>query len=116
VSTAKVEVSGVQGTFIVDTGASFVTLTQSFADRAKPRMFKMDSVEMQTANGTTSAKLATVDSVKLDGLYASGVPTIIASKSLGNGVDGLLGMSFLSRFTVAIQDREIQLSAKTLGE
>jgi clan AA aspartic protease (TIGR02281 family) len=116
VSTARVEINGVEGTFIVDTGASFVTLTQSFANRAKPRMFKMDSVEMQTANGTTSAKLATVDSVKLDGLYASGVPTIIASKSLGNGVDGLLGMSFLSRFTVAIQDREIQLTAKTLGE
>jgi predicted aspartyl protease len=78
-------------------------------------MFK-DAVEMQTANGTTSAKLATVDSVKLDGLYAASVPTIIASKSLGNGIDGLLGMSFLSRFTVAIRDREIQLTAKTLEE
>ena len=46
----------------------------------------------------------------------SGVPAIIASRSLGNGVDGLLGMSFLSRFTLAIQDREIRLKAKTLGE
>ena len=116
VTTAKVEINGVEGMFIVDTGASFVTLTPSFAGKVKPRMFKTDSLEMQTANGTTSAKLATVDSVKLDGLYASGVPTIIVSKSLGNGVDGLLGMSFLSRFTLAIQDREIQLKAKTLGE
>jgi clan AA aspartic protease (TIGR02281 family) len=115
VSTAKVEINGIEGTFIVDTGASFVTLTQGFAGRVKPRMFK-DAVEMQTANGTTSAKLATVDSVKLDGLYAASVPTIIASKSLGNGIDGLLGMSFLSRFTVAIRDREIQLTAKALEE
>jgi clan AA aspartic protease (TIGR02281 family) len=116
VSTAKAEINGVEGTFIVDTGASFVTLTPGFAVKAKPRILKTDSLQIQTANGMTSAQLATVDSVKLDGLYASGVPTIIASKSLGDGIDGLLGMSFLSRFTFAIQEREIQLRAKTLGE
>ena len=102
--------------FVVDTGASFVTLTSGFAAKAKLRMFKTNSLQIQTANGTTSARLATVDSVKLDGLSASGVPTVIAGKSLGDGIDGLLGMSFLSRFTLAIQDREIQLKAKALGE
>jgi aspartyl protease family protein len=71
---------------------------------------------MQTANGATSATLASLDSVKLAGLSASAVPAIVASKSLGEDVDGLLGMSFLSRFTVVIEDREIQLKAKTLGE
>jgi clan AA aspartic protease (TIGR02281 family) len=114
VSTAKVEINGVTGTFIVDTGASFVTLTQGFAGKTKPRMLTTKAVQMQTANGTTSATLATVESVKLAGLYASSVPAIIASKSLGDGVDGLLGMSFLSRFTIVIGDREIQLKAKTL--
>ena len=116
VSTAKVQINGVTGTFIIDTGASFVMLTRSFADKAKPQMFKTDPVEIQTANGTTSANLATVDSVKLAGVSASSVPTIIAGKSIGDGVDGLLGMSFLSRFTVVISDREIQLKAKTLNE
>jgi len=116
VATARVQVNGVEGTFIVDTGASFLTLTENFAARVKPQMFKTDSVEMQTANGTTAAKLATVDSVKLDDLSASDVPTIITSKDVGKGVDGLLGMSLLSRFTVAIRDREIQLTAKTLGD
>ncbi|MGJ5177357.1 TIGR02281 family clan AA aspartic protease [Bradyrhizobium oligotrophicum] len=116
VSTAKAQINGVTGTFIVDTGASFVTLTRSFADRAKPQMFKTDPVEMQTANGTTSATLATVDRVKLASVSASSVPAVIAEKSLGDGVDGLLGMSFLSCFTVVIEDREIQLKAKTLGE
>ncbi|MGJ4887270.1 TIGR02281 family clan AA aspartic protease [Bradyrhizobium sp. HKCCYLRH3099] len=116
VSTAKVQINGVTGTFIIDTGASFVMLTRGFADKAKPQMFKTDPVEIQTANGTTSANLATVDSVKLAGVSASSVPTIIASKSIGDGVDGLLGMSFLSRFTVVISEREIQLKAKTLNE
>ena len=116
VSTAKVEINGVEGTFVVDTGASFVTLTPAFAKKAKPRTLKAGSVEMLTANGAISATLATVDSVKLDGLYASGVPAIVASKSLGDGIDGLLGMSFLSRFTFVIQDREIQLKAKALED
>jgi clan AA aspartic protease (TIGR02281 family) len=116
VSTAKVEINGVEGTFIVDTGASFVTLTRAFAGKVKPQMLKSDAVEMQTANGRTSATLATVESVKVAGLYASAVPAIVASKSLGDGVDGLLGMSFLSRFTVVIRDRDIQLKAKTLEQ
>jgi aspartyl protease family protein len=71
---------------------------------------------MQTANGITSGALASLDSVKLAGLSATGVPAIVARKSLGENIDGLLGMSFLSRFTVVIDDREIQLKAKTLGE
>ena len=116
VSITKVEINGVEGNFIVDTGASFVALSRAFAERAKPRMLTTDSVEMQTANGTTSATLASLDSVKLAGLSAAAVPAIVASKSLGDGIDGLLGMSFLSRFTVVIGDREIQLKAKTLAE
>jgi clan AA aspartic protease (TIGR02281 family) len=116
VSTTKVEINGVEGTFIVDTGASFVTLSRGFAGKANPRMLSTDPVEMQTANGATSATLASLDSVKLAGLSASAVPAIVASRSLGDDVDGLLGMSFLSRFTVVIQDREIQLKARTLGE
>ncbi len=116
VSTAKAQINGVEGTFVVDTGASFVTLTRSFAERARPQMFKTDAVEMQTANGTTSATLATVDSVRLASLSASSVPAIVANKNLGDGIDGLLGMSFLSRFTMVIQDREILLKAKQLEE
>lgn len=116
VATTRAAINGVEGTFIVDTGASFLTLARDFAGRAKPRMFKTGYVEMQTANGTTSATLATVDSVKLDGLSASGVPAVITGGSLGDGIDGLLGMSFLSRFTFAIQDHEIELKAKTLGD
>jgi aspartyl protease family protein len=116
VSAVKAEINGVEGTFIIDTGASFVTLTRGFAGKAKPRMLRTEAVEIQTANGATAATLATVETVKLAGLYAADVPAIIATKSLGNGVDGLLGMSFLSRFTVVIGDREIQLKAKTLEQ
>jgi aspartyl protease family protein len=116
VSTIKVEVHGVEGTFIVDTGASFMTLSRRFAAQVKPRMLTTGSVQLQTANGTFSATLATLNSVKLAGLSASAVPAIVASNSLGDNTDGLLGMSFLSRFTIIIRGHEMQLSAKTLKE
>jgi aspartyl protease family protein len=113
---AKVEINGIQGAFIVDTGASFVTLSKEFADKAKPRMLNTDALQMQTASGITSAALGTVDSIKLAGLSASNVPAVMVSKGLGDGTDGLLGMSFLSRFNVVMQDRDIQLKAKSLEE
>jgi clan AA aspartic protease (TIGR02281 family) len=116
VSTIKVEVDGVEGTFVVDTGASFMTLSRRFAGQAKPQMLTTGSVRMQTANGTFSATLATLNSVKLAGLSASAVPAIVASNSLGDNIDGLLGMSFLSRFTIIIRNHEMQLSAKTLQQ
>jgi predicted aspartyl protease len=87
-----------------------------FAERVKPQTFKTGPVELKTANGAIAATLATVDSVKLDGVSASRVPAIVASKSVGEGIDGLLGMSFLGRFSVTMGDREIQLKAKTLEE
>lgn len=114
VSIAKVQINGIEGTFVVDTGASFVTLTPGFAERAKPRMLNTGSLDIQTANGAISASLASVDTVKLAGLSASAVPAVVTTKALGDGIDGLLGMSFLNRFTLVMEDRDIQLKAKTL--
>jgi clan AA aspartic protease (TIGR02281 family) len=116
VSIATVQINGVEGKFAIDTGASFVTLSRGFAAKCKPRMLLTDSVQMQTANGAAPAALASLDSVKVAGLSASGVPAVVIGKSLGDNVDGLLGMSFLSRFTVVIDEHDVQLKAKTLAE
>ena len=114
VPTAKAEINGVSGTFLLDTGSSFVTLSRSFAARAKPTVINTDQIEMLTANGRSSATLATIDAVKLLGVEASGVPAIVMDKEFGSGVDGLLGMSFLSRFTIVMEDGQLKLTAKAL--
>ena len=114
VSTTRLQVNGFEGNFIIDTGASFVTLSRRFAKQVRPRMLTTSSVRMQTANGAVIATLASLDTVKLAGLSASAVPAIIASNSLGDNIDGLLGMSFLSRFTIIIRDNDMQLTARTL--
>jgi len=114
VPITRAEINGTPGTFLLDTGASFVTLSRSFASKAKPTMINTDRVEVQTANGNTSATLATADLVKLSGLMATGVPAIVTDKDFGDGIDGLLGMSFLSRFTILIEDGQMKLTAKAL--
>jgi aspartyl protease family protein len=111
---ADIEVNGVAGRFIIDTGASLVTLTPAFATKAKPQMFTAGSLALQAANGFATGRLATLDSVRIGALSASAVPAVVLAKSLGTGVDGLLGMSLLSRFTVVIDAKGIQLSAKSL--
>jgi aspartyl protease family protein len=113
VVTAKAVVNGVTGTFVVDTGASFVSVTRDFAKRAKLDALNTHAATLQTANGTVDASLATISNIRLGHVHADAVPAVILEKSLGPGVDGLLGMSFLARFDVALGDKEWNIKAKT---
>jgi clan AA aspartic protease (TIGR02281 family) len=103
VVTVKAEVNGVRGTFILDTGASYLTMRSSFAERAKIPLSGAGEITLATANGLVKAKLAKADKVSLGKLDAKNVPVAVQqvdAKSYGTGVDGLLGMTFLSRFEV----------------
>jgi clan AA aspartic protease (TIGR02281 family) len=115
VITTTAAVNGVRGRFIVDTGASFVTLTPSFAERAKVVATRSGSLAMHTANGVVITTLATATIIQVDGVSASPVPLVMNEKPLGNGIDGLLGMSFLSRFDITLTANEMRLSAKSGG-
>jgi predicted aspartyl protease len=68
---------------------------------------------MHTANGVVTSTLSTAASIRLGNVSASTVPLVVLDKPLGNGVDGLLGMSFLSRFDIAVTARQMRLSAKS---
>jgi aspartyl protease family protein len=104
VVTVKAEINGVKGTFILDTGASYVSVKSGFAERAKLPQAGSE-ITLMTANGETKARLSRADKVKLGSLQATGIPVAIQAgddKGYGSGIDGLLGMSFLSRFEVQI--------------
>jgi len=113
VITATAEVNGIKGRFIVDTGASFVSLTPAFAAKVKVTPVRAGPLTMHTANGTVATTLATAASVRLAGISANTVPLVVIDKPLGNGIDGPLGMSFLSRFDITVTARELRLSAKS---
>ncbi|WP_178392274.1 retroviral-like aspartic protease family protein [Burkholderia sp. SRS-W-2-2016] len=94
-------VNGVSGTFIVDTGATYVFVTRNFAQRAQLPLEQARDVRLTTANGPRVALLTQAASVKVGHVAADHVDVTVEDshgRALGNGVDGLLGQSFLSRF------------------
>lgn len=112
VTIAKVTINGVRGNFIIDTGASVVTVDAAFAQRAKIASQNSRKIKTHTANGVTEATLSTAAMVQLGKLRAENVSLAIISKPIGGGIDGLLGMSFLARFDVTLGEREIRIQAR----
>ena len=115
VVTVKAEINGVRGLFILDTGATFVAMKSNFADRAKISQAGAGEITVTTANGSTKAKLAKADKVTLGKLAATNVPVAIQAadgQGYGAGVDGLLGMSFLSRFEVQLANGSIEIRTR----
>lgn len=94
--------------FLVDTGATQVAIPMDLAKRIGLRAGR--AFQAQTAAGLTLAYAARLDSVALGGLQAREVAgTIIANEG---AEEVLLGMSFLSRFDIAIRDGEMRLRAR----
>jgi clan AA aspartic protease (TIGR02281 family) len=116
VVTVRAEINGVRGLFVLDTGASYVSLKSSFADRAKIPQTDTTEVTLMTANGMAKAKLSKAEKVQLGKLEATNVPVVVQNvdeKSFGVGVDGLLGMSFLSRFEVQMAGGSIEIRTRS---
>jgi clan AA aspartic protease (TIGR02281 family) len=105
VVTVKAKVNGVSGTFILDTGAGYVAVRSDFAERAKVPLTQAGEITLSTANGPTRGMLTKADKVALGSLEASQVPVVVQkgdAKLYGRNIDGLLGMSFLSRFELQL--------------
>jgi len=108
-----VVVNNVPATFILDTGAAFVALKDSFAKKAKVEIEAGSSVHLHTANGIAEGQRGRADTIQLRSLKAKSVPVVVEADSAaayGDGVDGLLGMSFLSRFNVTIDGRTVRIA------
>ncbi|PPQ17492.1 TIGR02281 family clan AA aspartic protease [Bradyrhizobium sp. AC87j1] len=115
VVTAKAEINGVRGLFVLDTGASYVSVKSSFASKAKIADGGASEITLNTANGQIKAKLTKADKVALGKLEATNVPIAVQSsddKSYGPGIDGLLGMSFLSRFEVQMARGSMEIRTR----
>ena len=109
-----VVVNGVAGNFILDTGATFVSITSQFAFKAKVATEPGNQVIMKTVGGKALAEIGYANSVSVGKAEALGVVTAVHrddSNPFGNRVDGLLGMSFLSRFNIKLSPTAIELNA-----
>jgi len=99
------------GTFVVDTGASYVTVTQAFAKRTGIDLMRAPTVLIATANGAMTALVVTIGKVEVQGAKAVRVPAVVVD-DLGPSIDGLLGLSFLSRFDFGATGSMFEIAAK----
>jgi aspartyl protease family protein len=89
-------VNGVPVTFMIDTGATYVSVSESFARQA--RLPEGVPGYFSTANGTVEGRIVKGQAVEAEGFKVSGLS--VAVTPLG-GKKGLLGQNFLKRFEVS---------------
>ena len=93
----------VSGRFLVDTGASWVTVTESFAQRLQLDLTTLPEMEFSMADGRkTKGHTVVFQSVAVGEARAVNVEAAVLSGRPGEQVDGLLGMSFLRHFAVSL--------------
>ena len=89
------QVNGRTIRFVVDTGATLISLPASEARRLAIDYEKGQRAMLRTANGNTTGYLVKLDTVSVGSVTLHGVDAVVLE---GNGLSSpLLGMSFLNR-------------------
>jgi aspartyl protease family protein len=92
---ARATINGVERVMLVDSGATVTALSTTTAAAAKIDLDGMaPPAVVSTANGTVTGKSATIATLKVGGITATELPTIVAPEF---GDQDVLGMNFLSR-------------------
>lgn len=92
------QVNGLPIRFVVDTGATLITLPAGEARRLALDYRKGQPATMNTANGTARAYRIRLDTVRVGGVTLNGVDAAVLE---GDGLAySLLGMSFLNRMDI----------------
>lgn len=100
------EVNSHSLTFVVDTGATMVSLPRAFAKSAS--MFCNDKGLIETANGRAEVCTTTITEMKLGNFTLSNVNAMIVP----NLSQPLLGMNVLGLFNIEQKNNEMKLSDK----
>lgn len=105
------QINGVSMQFIVDTGASAVTIGTDDAKRARINYTTAPKGLMQTANGVVAAYRVKIDTVTLGGITLNQIDGVVVE---GNALGryGLLGMSFLSRMDMRREGDSMTLTKR----
>jgi clan AA aspartic protease (TIGR02281 family) len=117
ITTLVVVINGVAGTFVLDTGATYVAVTSAFASKAKLNVEAGTQLPMKTVGGFSFADMAYASTVAVGKAEAQGVAVAVirgAPDPFGDRLDGLLGMSFIARFKLSVAQGIIELTAVPL--
>ena len=98
----KATINGrLSGRFLLDTGATLVTMSDAFALRAKLDLPETTSLKMTVADGRhVDARAVLLHSMSVGDATVSNVVVAVVPTEPAPGLDGLLGMSFLREFLI----------------
>ena len=108
----RADVNGVPGNFMIDTGATLTAISAPLAERAglEPRRGGIP-IMLGTANGTVQAQVATIDSLTIGNVSASGTDAAIAENF---GDFNVIGMNVLARLgSWRVEDNTLILVPRT---
>ena len=103
-----VSINGTRGFFILDTGATFVSAQEYVREEGQGTCRARQHRQIVHRQRGDDGKRGRAETIQLRSLQAKDVSIVVqddAKGTYGEGVDGLLGMSFLSRFKVTIDAR-----------
>jgi len=101
------------GRFLLDTGATFCVVSKDTARRAMIKGRAGDrKIRLTTASGVIEAALAEARKVEVGRATARDVEVAVVDDDPTPGFDGLLGLSFLNRFSYSIDPEKGVLRLK----
>jgi aspartyl protease family protein len=103
------KINGQEAKFMVDTGASLVSISDSFAQKAMIRGGAPTT--FHTANGDRAGRVVEGVSVSIGPVSVTNVKVGVGL-SMGDENDALLGQSFLSKFDIAMSQTQMVLHAR----
>jgi aspartyl protease family protein len=111
-------INGARGRMILDTGASIVSMTPSFAARARIMPDESNLMTFQVVGGTVQNAPGYAQLIQVGNARAANVPVAISignDNAFGAQIDGLLGMTFLARFNVTLSNGALELKPRALN-
>lgn len=114
----EVTINGAKGRMIVDTGASMVSITPSFAARAGISPDERNPMTFYVVGGTIQSSPATAQLIEVGSARAANVPVAVSTghpSAYGPQADGLLGMTFLARFNITLGGGALELKPRVLN-
>jgi clan AA aspartic protease (TIGR02281 family) len=100
------------GAFIIDTGATYTSISQEMAQELGLNLDRTNTVYITTANGRIEVPKVTIETLNVSGLEAHNVEATVIPVRKGSSFSGLLGLSFIRQFVVTIDPGSNQLIFK----
>lgn len=101
--------------FVLDTGASNVTISEQLGRKVHSNLSILPKLPVQTGGGLVESPLLLLSSIKVGTAEVEDVEAHV-NKFMGEGFDGLLGMSFLGDFQVQVDNDDGALILNPLSK